>query len=51
LHVEADPAMSLHDAHILGGRVRRTLRTALPFVVDVVVHMEPHSAPGRPGES
>jgi cation diffusion facilitator family transporter len=41
MHVEADPAMSLHDAHILGGRVRRVLRTELPFVVDVVVHMEP----------
>jgi divalent metal cation (Fe/Co/Zn/Cd) transporter len=41
LHVEADPAMSLRDAHVLGGRVRRTLRTRLPFVVDVVVHMEP----------
>jgi cation diffusion facilitator family transporter len=42
MHVEADPAMSLHDAHIVGGRVRRILRTELPFVVDVVVHMEPH---------
>ena len=41
LHVEADPAMSLHDAHIVAGRVRRVLRTRLPFVVDVVVHMEP----------
>jgi cation diffusion facilitator family transporter len=41
MHVEADPAMSLHDAHIVGGRVRRVLRTELPFVVDVVVHMEP----------
>jgi len=47
LHVEADPAMSLHDAHVLGGRVRRALRTQLPFVVDVVVHMEP--SPARPG--
>lgn len=46
LHVEGDPAMSLHDAHVLGGRVRHALRTQLPFVVDVVVHMEP--CPTRP---
>jgi cation diffusion facilitator family transporter len=48
LHVEADPAMSLYDAHIVGGRVRHALKTQLPFVVDVVVHMEP--SPTRPGE-
>jgi cation diffusion facilitator family transporter len=45
MHVEADPAMSLHDAHIVGGRVRRVLRTELPSVVDVVVHMEPSPTP------
>jgi cation diffusion facilitator family transporter len=45
VHVEADPAMSLHDAHILGGRVRRTLTRRLPFVVDAVIHMEPSPAP------
>jgi cation diffusion facilitator family transporter len=43
LHVEADPAMSLNDAHVLGGKVRHTLRTHLSFVVDVVVHMEPRA--------
>ncbi len=48
LHVEGHPAMSLHDAHRLGGRVRHALRTQLPFVVDVVVHMEP--SPTNPGD-
>jgi cation diffusion facilitator family transporter len=46
IHVEADPGMSLHDAHILGGRVRRALTGRLPFVIDAVVHMEP--SPGLP---
>jgi cation diffusion facilitator family transporter len=45
LHVEADPAMSLHDAHVLGGRVRRTLAARLPYVVDTVIHMEPSPTP------
>jgi cation diffusion facilitator family transporter len=49
VHVEADPAMPLHDAHVLGGRVRRTLTGQLAFVVDAVIHMEP--SPPAPGAS
>lgn len=41
LHVQADPAMSLHDAHELGGRVRRRVR-GLSRVVDAIIHMEPY---------
>lgn len=40
LHVEADPSMTLEQAHMLGGQVRRVLRES-PDIVDVVVHMEP----------
>ena len=41
LHVQADPLLSLHDAHILSGKVKGAVRTAVPAVRDVLVHMEP----------
>jgi divalent metal cation (Fe/Co/Zn/Cd) transporter len=41
VHVQAEPTMPLHDAHVLGGRVRRAIREAVPRVQDVLVHMEP----------
>ncbi|HEY0969864.1 MAG TPA: cation diffusion facilitator family transporter [Gemmatimonadales bacterium] len=45
IHVQADPAMSLHDAHELSGRVKGAIRDAVPGVAGVLVHMEPF-APG-----
>ncbi|HWA56874.1 MAG TPA: cation diffusion facilitator family transporter [Gemmatimonadales bacterium] len=42
LHVQADPAMSLHAAHILSGRVKSAIRAAVPEVQVVLIHMEPH---------
>jgi cation diffusion facilitator family transporter len=41
LHVQAEPALSLHDAHILSGKVKGAIRAAVPSVRDVLVHMEP----------
>jgi cation diffusion facilitator family transporter len=41
IHVQAAPAMSLDAAHALGGLVKHTIRTALPSVAQVTVHMEP----------
>lgn len=41
LHVQADPALSLRQAHHVGGAVRRRIVTEIPSVSDVVVHMEP----------
>ncbi len=41
LHVQADPALALYDAHILGGCVKSAIRTALPSAWHVLVHMEP----------
>lgn len=41
IHVQADPHLSLHDAHILGGRVKGAIRSAVPRVQHVLVHMEP----------
>jgi cation diffusion facilitator family transporter len=40
IHVQADPMLSLRDAHSLGGRVRSVLR-AESFIRDAFVHMEP----------
>ncbi len=42
MHVQADPVLSLRDAHTLGGRVRRRVVADVPQVLDVVIHMEPY---------
>lgn len=41
LHVQADPQLSLREAHQLGGQVRRQVIAEIPAVVDVLIHMEP----------
>lgn len=41
LHIEVDPAMSVADAHVVAGHVRGRIRTDLPWVADVLVHVEP----------
>lgn len=48
LHVHADPAMSLHDAHIVSGKVKRAIMTRMPNVRDVLVHMEPDEGRRNP---
>lgn len=42
IHVEADPAMALRDAHVLSGKVKSAIRAAVPLARGVLVHMEPH---------
>ena len=49
LHVQADPGLSLRDAHALGGKVKWTIRQALPAVSGVMIHMEPFEGPGTGG--
>jgi cation diffusion facilitator family transporter len=46
IHVQADPALSLRDAHDLGGRVRAAIRSDGLFL-DAIVHMEPFEGPPR----
>lgn len=41
LHAQADPVMSLDEAHMLSGRIKTAIRAAVPSVQDVLVHMEP----------
>jgi cation diffusion facilitator family transporter len=47
IHVQADPSLSLHDAHILSGRVKGSIRQAVPAAAGVLIHMEPY----EPAES
>jgi cation diffusion facilitator family transporter len=46
VHVQADPAMSLNDAHVLSGKVKAAIREALPAVFDATIHMEPFEGSG-----
>ena len=43
IHVQADAAMPLFDAHALGGAVKYAIRGAVPPVQAVLVHMEPYT--------
>jgi cation diffusion facilitator family transporter len=42
IHVQADPSMSLEEAHRLGGRVKGAIQATVPSVAAVLVHMEPY---------
>jgi divalent metal cation (Fe/Co/Zn/Cd) transporter len=42
LHMQADPTMSLEDAHEIAAKVKYAIRDAIPSVVSVLVHMEPY---------
>ncbi len=42
LHVQAEPMMTLREAHNLSGRVKSAIRSAVPEVAGVLIHMEPH---------
>ncbi len=41
IHVQADPSMSLHDAHEVSGAVKSSIRANVPRIAGVLVHMEP----------
>lgn len=47
LHVQADPALSLHDAHVLSGIVKSRIRARLGAESHVLIHMEPFEPSGR----
>lgn len=42
LHVQSDPELSLHDAHIVSGKVKGAIRGAIDRVEGVLIHMEPY---------
>jgi cation diffusion facilitator family transporter len=41
LHLEVDPDISVRASHEIATRVRETIRQQLPWVADVLVHVEP----------
>lgn len=47
IHVQADPDLTLHDAHALGGKVKSAIRAAVPRVQHVLIHMEPYEQDPR----
>jgi cation diffusion facilitator family transporter len=42
LHLEVDPEISVRASHEIATRVRDTIRQQLPWVADVLVHVEPY---------
>jgi cation diffusion facilitator family transporter len=42
LHLEVDPEITVRASHEIAARVRDTIRQQLPWVADVLVHVEPH---------
>jgi len=47
VHVQADPAITLEDAHEIAASVKYAILAAIPSVVGVLVHMEPHRPSGK----
>ena len=41
LHVQVNPDMHIDDAHQISDRIEKTIKSAIPGITDVVVHMEP----------
>ena len=41
LHLEVDPEMTVRASHEIATRVRDRIRQQLPWVADVLVHVEP----------
>jgi cation diffusion facilitator family transporter len=50
LHVQADPEISLEQAHHLSGAVKHAIRRSSPRVNYVLVHMEPYHESGVTAE-
>ena len=46
LHLEVDPEMTVRESHEIATRVRIAIKENLPWVADVLVHVEP--SPGGP---
>jgi cation diffusion facilitator family transporter len=47
LHLEVDPEITVRASHEIATRVRETLRQQLPWVADVLVHVEPYLGQAR----
>ena len=47
LHLEVDPNMTVRASHAISGRVRDALKRQLPWIADVLIHVEPFDAMPR----
>lgn len=47
MHIEVDPSLPVSTGHAIGGRVRAALRTQLPRIADVLIHIEPAERPAN----
>lgn len=45
LHIEVDPALTVAASHDIASEVRATVRRQLPWIADVLVHVEPSPHP------
>ena len=43
LHLEVNPDLTVRDSHVIAGRVRDALKQRLPWIADVLIHVEPHT--------
>jgi cation diffusion facilitator family transporter len=44
LHLEVDPEMTVRESHEIAARVRGAIKESVPWVADVLVHVEPSTA-------
>lgn len=47
IHVQVDGHLTVHEGHVIGGKVRRALRESSHRIADAIVHIEPDSEPRR----
>ncbi|MFM7118447.1 MAG: cation transporter dimerization domain-containing protein, partial [Planctomycetota bacterium] len=45
IHVEVDGRATVHEGHVIGGKVRRALRESSLRIADAFVHIEPWNEP------
>jgi cation diffusion facilitator family transporter len=46
IHIEVDPGHTVEDGHTIAHAVKDRLKTDVPAIRDVLVHVEPHRPPG-----
>ena len=51
LHIEVEPELTVAAAHVIAGQVRSRVRAHVPWVADVLVHVEPSTARPTVGAS
>ena len=48
MHVQVTPTITVHEGHIISGKVKAAIRKELPEVAGVLIHIEPHEGAGCP---